>query len=185
MSELSLNVLDITQNSVKAGAGLIEISVSINADVMIIEIIDDGCGMSDEQLKAAVDPFYTTRTTRSVGLGISFFKQAAEMTGGRFCITSEVGIGTRVKAEFVLGHIDRLPLGDMNATVETLILCNPDINFVYRYRVCETEFTLSTSAIREIMEDIPLNAPEVTNFIKDFLRENTNNCNKLLKGLHI
>lgn len=180
MTELSLNVLDVAQNSVKAGAGLIEISVVIDTaeDSMVIEIDDDGCGMSGEQLAKVTDPFYTTRETRSVGLGVSFFKQAAEMTGGGFEITSEVGKGTKVKAVFVLSSIDRLPLGDMGSTVETLVVYNAGIDFIYRYRVDEAEFALSTAEMKEVLGGAPLNAPEVVGYIREFLEENTNECNK-------
>lgn len=180
MTELSLNVLDIAQNSIKAKATLIEINVFISTtdDFLKIEIKDNGCGMSDEQVAKVTDPFYTTRTTRKVGLGVSFFKMAAEMTGGRFSITSQVGKGTDVLAEFVLSSIDRMPLGDMNSTIETLIVYNTDIDFVYTYKVDNEEFTLSTQEMKNILDGVPLNNPEVVAYINDFLSENTHTANK-------
>ncbi|MDR0197842.1 MAG: ATP-binding protein [Oscillospiraceae bacterium] len=180
MTELSLNILDVAQNSIKAGAKLIEISVEIDnaADSLTVRIDDDGCGMSGEQLAKVTDPFFTTRGTRSVGLGVSFFKQAAEMTGGGFEITSESGKGTKVKATFVLSSIDRLPLGDMCSTVETLIVYNTGIDFVYRYRVDETEFTLSTAQMRDILGGVSLDAPDVVEYVRGFLKENTDECDK-------
>jgi len=187
MTELSLNVLDIAQNSIKAKSSRISVSVCIDtsADSLVIKISDDGCGMSPEQLKQAEDPFYSTRSTRKIGLGISFFKQAAELTGGSFSIDSVQGQGTNVKADFVLSHIDRIPLGDINATIQTLILHSPGIDIVYDYRVDESHFTLSTAEMREKLGDISLNTPDVAEFIKNFLKENTNECNKILltKGI--
>lgn len=184
MTELSLNVLDVAQNSVKAEAGLIEISVAVSAsdNSLVIAINDDGRGMTAEQLEKVTDPFYTTRNTRSVGLGVSFFKQAAEMTGGCFEIDSEVGKGTRVRAEFKLDSIDRMPLGDMCSTIETLVLYNLDIDFEYRYGVDGTRFALSTRELKETLGGIPLDTPEIAGYIRDFLKENTAECNKLLKG---
>lgn len=179
MTELSLNVLDVAQNSVKAGATLI--SISVNADfssnLLKITIEDNGCGMSSEQVEKVCDPFFTTRTTRKVGLGVPFFKMAAEMTGGSFKITSEIGKGTVVTAIFVISSIDRMPLGDINGTIETLIVYNTHIDFIYTYTVNQSSFTLSTVEMKNILGDIPLNSPEIVQYIRDFLCENTHDVN--------
>ncbi len=180
MTELSLNVLDVAQNSVKAKASLIKIIVdaSYADDLLLITIEDNGCGMSAEQVEKVIDPFYTTRTTRKVGLGVSFFKMAAEMTGGAFSITSEPGKGTLVKASFVISSIDRMPLGDMNSTIETLVVYNTHIDFEYTYKVGNESFTLSTPKMKEVLGGIPLDAPEIVEYIRDFLKENTECVNK-------
>lgn len=180
MTELSLNVLDVAQNSIKAGATLIEISVDVQtvSDRITIVIADNGCGMDEATLSQVTDPFYTTRTTRKVGLGVPLFKMAAEMTGGSFEITSQVGKGTRVTAEFVLSDIDRMPLGDMPQTVEMLIVYNTAVDFIYTYRVDEDQFELSTAQMREILDGVPLDNPEVVTYIRDFLKENTLALNK-------
>ena len=180
MTELSLNVLDIAQNSIKAKASLIKISVHIDtaADRMEIIIKDNGCGMSEEQAAKVTDPFYTTRTTRKVGLGVSFFKMAAEQTGGSFEIKSQLGIGTSVRAVFVVSSIDRMPLGNMSETIESLIVYNTAIDFIYTYSVNGESFTLSTLEMREILGNIPLNNSEVVAYIRDFLKENTETVNK-------
>lgn len=174
MTEISLNVLDITENSTRAGADLINIDVTIDnsSDRLTITIEDNGCGMSSEQIVQAEDPFFTTRTTRSVGLGISLFKMSAELTGGSFFIVSEPNKGTTVCAEYVLSHIDRMPLGDINATIHTLITCHPDTDFIYTYTFDRNQFTLDTREFREILGDIPFNTPDVSAFIKDYLSEN-------------
>ena len=180
MTEISLNVLDIAQNSIKAKATLIEISVLIDtkADRMTIIIKDNGCGMSEEQVEKVIDPFFTTRTTRKVGLGVSFFKMAAEMTGGSFSITSCQGEGTTDTAEFVISSIDRMPLGDISGTIETLIIYNTDIDFLYKYKVDDEEFELSTAEMREMLDGIPLDTPEVKAYIREYLSENTKTANK-------
>lgn len=174
MTELSLNVLDVAQNSVKAGATLIEISVLADTakDRLVIIIKDNGCGMTAEQVSRVTDPFYTTRTTRKVGLGVPFYKFAAESTGGSFSIHSEVGVGTTVTAEFVISHIDRMPLGDMTETMRSLITLNGNIDFLYRYKVDDREFTLDTREFREVLGGIPFDNPGVSEYIKEYLKEN-------------
>lgn len=176
MTELSLNVLDVANNSIRAGADLIEIIVQIQRelDTLTITIADNGCGMTKEQLQKVEDPFFTTRTTRKIGLGVPFFKMAALSTGGTFRIVSTVGVGTTVIAQFKLSHIDRMPLGDMNSTIHTLITLNTQINFVYTYQFDCNQFTLNTREFREILNDVPLNSPEVSEYIKEFLEENQN-----------
>ena len=127
MTEISLNILDVAENSTRAGASLVSITVSADtkADRLTVVIEDDGCGMTEEQLARVTDPFFTTRTTRKVGLGVPFFKEAAELTGGSFAIQSEPGKGTSVTAVFVLSSIDRMPLGDISATIHNLVVYHP------------------------------------------------------------
>lgn len=174
MTELSLNVLDVVQNSIRANADFIKIRVEIDSkgDILTISIVDNGCGMSKDQIKKAEDPFFTTRSTRSVGLGVPFFKYAAEAAGGRFHIESEPDRGTKVTAKFVLSHIDRMPLGDMTSTMHTLITLNTEIDFLYVYQVDEKSFTLDTRKFREILGDMPFHVPEVSSYIKEYLIEN-------------
>ncbi len=174
MKEISLHILDAAENSLRAGAHLISILVwvDVKKDRLTTIITDDGVGMIEEVLLRVTDPFFTTRTTRGVGLGIPFFQYAAEITGGSFSICSEPGKGTKVEAVFSLSHIDRMPLGDMNSTIETLILCHPDKDFFYTYRYNDSSFELDTRSFRSILLDIPLYEPEISAFIKEYLREN-------------
>ncbi len=174
MTEISLNILDVAQNSVRAGAKLIHISVIAlySEDKLTVTIDDDGCGMDNKQLAAVIDPFFTTRTTRKVGLGVPFFKEAAEDTGGFFDISSQPGKGTKVKAVFGLSHIDRMPLGDITATIHSLITFNQNIDFVFNYRIDDKSFTVDTREFRAILGDVPFDSPEVSKFIKDYLSEN-------------
>ena len=175
MPEISLNILDVAENSVKAGAKLVELTVAADfaENKLTVIISDDGCGMTKEQVEAVIDPFYTTRTTRKVGLGVPFFKLAAESSGGSFDIQSEKGRGTVVTAVFMLDSIDRMPLGDMVSTVHTLVTMHENMDFVYRYCVDEREFTLDTREFREILGDVSFTEPDVSNYIRDYLRENT------------
>lgn len=180
MTEISLNVLDVTENSVKAGATLIRIIVDINSpdDRMTVSVEDNGCGMTPEQLQKVTDPFFTTRTTRKVGLGVPFFKQAAELTGGTFEITSAPGVGTKTSATFVLSSIDRMPLGDMVSTIHQLIVMHQNCDFLYTYKRDGKSFILDTREFRETLGDVPFDVPEVSLFIKDFLNENTGEVNE-------
>lgn len=174
MKEISLNILDIATNSIKAKASFIEIIVKIlpDQDLLSFSIQDNGEGMSQEQIKMVEDPFYTTRDTRNVGLGIPFLKLAAEIAGGKISVSSEKNVGTKVEAEFVLSHINRMPLGNISSTIHLLIVGNADIDFVYSYFYGEKYFTLDTREFREILVDIPFYMPEVSSYIREYLDEN-------------
>lgn len=174
MRELSLNVLDIVQNSITAQATLIKIELieNINNDILKINIFDNGKGMTDEQIKSVTDPFYTTRTTRKIGLGIPLFKMAAEMSGGSFKIESIVGVGTKIFTSYIHSSIDRMPVGNINETVSMLIQMNPDIDFVYTHTFNEKSYSLDTRELREQLEDVPLDTPDVIEWINDYLKEN-------------
>ena len=175
MRELSLNVLDIAQNSISAGALLVEIEViedSVNHD-LLIGIYDDGKGMTPEQLESVRDPFFTTRTTRKVGMGIPLFKFAAEMTGGRLEMESEVGVGTKVRAYFKTDHLDFTPIGDMTSTIITLVTMNLHMDFIYRRKLNSDEFTVDTRQLKEILGDVPLNEPSIVSWIQQYINENT------------
>ena len=155
MRELSLNILDIAQNSLSAGAGLVTLTVDEDsgADSLTLRVEDDGRGMDADTLQRVRDPFYTTRTTRKVGMGIPLFRMAAEMTGGSLDIVSEPGKGTAVTASFSLSHIDRMPLGDMAGTVTALIRLNPGVDFVYRHTVDGRSFEMDMRELRAQLGD--------------------------------
>ncbi len=180
MTEISLNILDVAENSTRAGASLVTILIDIsNADdTLKVVIADDGCGMTPEQVAKVTDPFFTTRTTRKVGLGVPFFKMAAESSGGSFDIVSEVNVGTTVTAIFGLTNIDRMPLGDITSTIHNLIVYHPDTDFLYRYTVDDRSFTLDTREMREILGGVPFDVPEVSAYIKEYLSENKQETDK-------
>lgn len=176
MRELSLNILDVAQNSITAGASLITVEVNENTveSSLLIGIYDNGSGMTEEQVKSVIDPFFTTRTTRKVGMGIPLFKMAAEMTGGGLEIKSELSVGTEVKAVFKTDSVDFTPLGDIASTVVALISMNTDRDFIYRRSVDGREFVLDTRELKTILGDVPLDTYEISEWIKDYITENTN-----------
>ena len=174
MKELSLNILDVTENSVKAGASLTEILLEETADTLTLKIIDDGCGMDEETVKSVTDPFYTTRTTRKVGMGVPLLKLAAEQTDGSFSVESSVGEsnhGTAVTAVFKKNHLDFTPLGDIVSTLTTLIQGHPDTDFYFSHKKGGGEVKLDTREIREVLEGVPLNSYEVIKWIEEYLKE--------------
>lgn len=178
MKELSLNVLDITENSVKAGATLISIEIRESAENLTLSVSDNGCGMKEEILRGVMDPFYTTRTTRKVGLGIPLLKLAAEQTGGYVTITSRHeseypdSHGTTTTAFFFKNHIDFTPMGDIVSTVTTLIQGSPEIDFTFRHTLEDREIFLDTRQMREILgAEVPLNDPEILRWITQYLKE--------------
>lgn len=178
MEELSLHLLDLIQNSVKAGASLIEIIITEKAGLLTIELNDNGCGMSEEFLQRVESPFTTTRTTRKVGLGIPLFKQVALMAGGDFGIISRQGEGTRIKASFEINNIDRAPMGDLAGTILGQVLSTP-VTPDYRllYAVEDASFEFDTREIRRQLEGVPLDAPDVIAWMKDYLEEGIRELN--------
>lgn len=178
MEEFSLYVLDITMNSVRAGADNISILLEEKGDTLTFRVTDDGCGMTEETVNKLFNPFYTTRRTRQVGLGVPFLGMLAEQTGGTLDVQSKDDIrypddhGTVLTATFGLHHIDFIPLGDMIGTVITLIQGSPEINFTYDHITPNGTVHLSCSELREVLgEDISLAEPEILAWIRDYLNE--------------
>ena len=174
MKELSLNILDITKNSTAAGASEILISlVTDEKGILTVTISDDGCGMDEETLKRVLDPFYTTRTTRKVGMGIPLLRLAAEQTGGEVRIESskdEIAHGTKVTATFDTTHIDFCPVGDIISSICVLISGNPDTDFVFLDETPERRVTLDTKELRAVLGEVSLAEYEVIMWIKEYLK---------------
>lgn len=179
MKELSLNILDIAENSVKAKADRIEIGLFEKEDhTLLLSISDNGCGMDRETLARVADPFFTTRTTRPVGMGISLLQLAAEQTGGWLTVDSvsekddPEKHGTVLRAFFHRDHLDCVPIGDVVSTLITLIQGSPDINFVYEHTVPSGQVSLDTAQLRQVLgDDVPLNSFEVLQWIEEYLKE--------------
>jgi len=171
--ELSLHVLDIVQNSIAAGARTVDVIVSEDepSDLLTIEVADDGAGMPADILRSALDPFYTSRTTRKVGLGLPLFRDAARLAGGDLCVESVPGHGTRVRATFRLSHIDRAPLGDMAETITVLVMCNPDVRFRYVHARGARVFSFDSQGFRRLLGDIPPTTPALAGIIRNIIRE--------------
>ena len=181
MKELSLNILDITENSVKAGAALTSILIEEKDNLLTLRIEDDGKGMSEEVLRGVTDPFYTTRTTRKVGLGLPLLKLAAEQSGGEMTIASKSAEeypeehGTKVRAVFYKDSIDFTPLGDVVTTILTLIQGHPDTDFSFRHKILKEGqdilVEMDTRQLREVLDGVPLNEYEVIQWIEEYLNE--------------
>jgi len=169
MMELSMHILDVVENSTRAEAQRVSIAVTEDRkrnDLTII-ITDDGTGMDPVTLKKVLDPFYTSKTVRRVGLGLPMFSQAAEKADGSFSVESKVGEGTRISAHFKHGHIDRQPLGNMANTMVTLIAGSPDVNFLYTHHTTKGTYILDTGEIKEELDDVPINNTSVLQFIEE------------------
>ena len=173
MEDLSLHILDIVENAIAARAKKIEILVveEPGEDRLTIEIRDDGIGMDEEVSRKAVDPFFTTRSSRRVGLGLPFLAQAAQEAGGSLRVESKVGKGTKVIASFQYHHIDRKPLGDMVETVVTLLFGNPEMEIAYTHKKEGKSFTFDSSWVKNHFRDRPLVDPEVIREVKRHLKE--------------
>lgn len=172
MNTLTFHITDIASNSVRAGATRISLEITIHEDHTTIRITDNGCGMDAETVSRITNPFYTTRTTRKVGLGIPFLIQNAEQTGGHVSITSEPGKGTAVTACFITSNINCPPMGDLPGTVAMLISGNPGINVCFSYRKEELLFEISSEDLQSVFEDIPLSHPKVILAIREMIAAN-------------
>jgi hypothetical protein len=156
----------------------IEIREKIEKNVLEICVKDDGRGMNAETLAKVTNPFYTSRTTRRVGLGIPMIKSAAENCDGKFKMTSEIGSGTILEASFRYDHIDRAPIGNIVDTVVTAVISDIEIDFIYRHWINEKCFILDTREIKKILGDVPLNNIDVICWIRDYVRDGLINIRK-------
>ncbi len=173
MNNLSFHITDIASNSIRAQAPVVEVAIRVDAQWVSIRITDNGCGMDAETVARVRNPFYTTRSTRKVGLGLPFLIQNAEQTGGRVEITSIPGKGTEVMACFGADSIDLPPWGDLAGTIATLITGNPDTDICFSYeREGEEPFTLSTHEVKEALDGMPLSLPPVMLWLREMIREN-------------
>ena len=174
MEDISLHILDIAQNSIRAGATKIEIEVVERSAENLLSFVirDDGCGMTEDQLSRLHDPFFTTRTTRRVGLGIPLLKQTAEQAGGALTVTSAPGEGTAVEARYEYDNVDTPPLGDLAATLWTLIVTNADVDFEYGHARGARRFELSTAALKETLHRRNLGSPGVAQALRKYITEN-------------
>lgn len=195
MRELSMHILDLAQNSISAGATRLEIEVTAytpvsrnfgsiksdgsdenripkhRLDTLIITIRDNGKGMPDDFVARVKDPFTTTRTVRRVGLGIPMFAESARACDGDLTVESSPGNGTTVTAWFKLSHIDRAPLGDIAATLVSIIAANPEMSVRYAQRVDDEEFVLDTDDIKAQLDGVPINEGAVLKWIGDYVSE--------------
>ena len=178
MKEISLFILDIAGNSIRANASRMKLVLRESDSQFSFSITDNGCGMDADFLAKVTDPFSTTRTTRKVGLGIPFLKMQAELTGGNFSIISKSERehpeehGTTTSATFLKGSIDYVPLGDIVETVCTLIHGMKNMDLEFQHFIGDKEVSLNTAELRQILgDDVPLSEPDVLNWIRQYLLE--------------
>lgn len=174
MNDLSLHIIDIIQNSLSAGALFIRLTIdeNIKEDRLTIIIEDNGKGMTKEQVSKLSDPFFTSRTTRRVGMGVPLFKQSANQGGGDLKVESTVGEGTIVTAWFQHSNIDRPPLGDVANAFLLMLSANPNHHFVLKYCYNENEYIFDSVEVKEILGDIPFNDASIIRILTDMIREN-------------
>lgn len=177
MRELALHILDIAENSISANANTIKIMIDENhqQDILTISIEDDGKGMNEEMVLKITDPFITSRTTRKVGLGIPFFKAAAEACVGDFSIESTPGLGTKINAKFQYSHIDRMPLGDIVSTLHTLIIGTPEVHFLFEYKINQQTYKFNDEPIKQTLDGVSLSEPAVMKYIREELHAGIDN----------
>jgi len=174
MNDLSLHILDIIQNSLSAGASLIELTVweDLQHNLLTIIIGDNGKGMTAEQAQHATDPYFTSRTTRKVGLGLPLYRQSAEQSNGALSISSAPGKGTVISATFQHDHIDRPPLGDVPNAVILMVSANPHIDFLFSYRYNTQSYVFDTREIKEALDGLPLNDVHIMRMLTEMIVEN-------------
>jgi hypothetical protein len=171
MEDLSLHVLDIAENAITAGAGRISISINENErrDLLTIRVSDDGRGMTDEELRRALDPFFTTKRKRT-GLGLALLAQTAGSCGGRVAVASAPAKGTKVAVRMRYGHIDRPPLTKMAETLMMLVYGHPGIDFRYRHRRNGREFIFNSRRLLGGADEGTVIAPETIGAVRKSLR---------------
>ena len=165
--------MDIAENGLRAGATRIGVSIveDIKNNRLKITITDNGKGLSDKMLRQIMDPFFTTRTTRRIGLGLSLFREAVKRCDGEFSIKSKEGEGTEVRATFRLDHIDLAPLGNIAGSLTSMIMGNSEVDFFYSHEKDDDVFELDTRQIKDELEGVPINHPKVIRYIEDTIRD--------------
>jgi histidine kinase len=174
LRDISLHILDLTQNSITAGAQIVRIVIAgdLKDEMLTVQIEDNGCGMSEEFLAVVEDPFTTSRKTRKVGMGIPFFKLACEQGGGHMLIDSKQNVGTKLLGSFEIDNIDRLPLGDLGETMQFLISGAPETKFILELQSSKGCFTFHTDEVKAELGDTPISEYEILQWIKEYINEN-------------
>ena len=173
MKELSLHILDILQNSVEAEATKVDLLIEENKDEGLLKIVirDNGRGMGPEELKKALDPFYTTRGTRRIGLGLPLFYELSKRCNGKFALKSSRGKGTSVEATFELDHVDLPPMGDIAGTVLAFVIGNPGVDLKYVYRGNYGEFVMDTEELKRLLEVEELGDPVIVEALREKIKD--------------
>jgi hypothetical protein len=186
MREIALHLLDLAQNSLSAGAHTVEIRVceDLDADRLTASIRDDGSGMDEETLRKVTDPFFTSRTTRNVGLGLPLLKEAAEACNGGLTIRSQPGTGSQVEASFQHSHIDRMPLGQLATVFLELTVTHPEVHWLFQYTArrhgSESTFAFDDAPVKEALDGVPLTHPDVLAYLRETLENGLGEIRKII-----
>ena len=174
MNDLSMHILDIIQNSLSAGASQIELNVweDVANNLLTIIIKDNGKGMAPQQVEQVTDPFFTSRTTRKVGMGLPLYRQSAEQSGGSLQVESQVGVGTTVTATFQHNHLDRPPMGDLANAAVLMMSANPHHRFILTYTYNHRTYSVDTVEINQALDGLPINDVRVIGMITNMIRDN-------------
>ncbi len=180
MKEIALHIMDIAQNSVRAGADRITITLNESPadDTLTLTIADNGSGMDQESCRKVTDPWFTSRTTRKVGMGLPLLQMKADGAGGAMTIDSEKGRGTTVTASFIHSHIDRPPLGDVSGTAALLIISNPTIDITYKHLWGKREWSISTEEIKRELGEDALTDLSIVRALKEIINESIKELRK-------
>lgn len=181
MKELALHMLDIAENSISAGGRKIVLDVHIEEKRHTIRVIDNGKGMDDAELHHVENPFYTSRSTRRVGLGIPLLRQYAEMTGGKILIKSKKGVGTTIEAQFNSNHPDIQPMGDIEGCWVLLAASNPGVEFILHYKAGQGDYEINSKAVMHCLQVDSLSSNEIMSDLKRMIR---NNIDEISLGLN-
>lgn len=175
LQDLAMHILDLGENAIRANADFIVIELLLDdvADTISLIIKDNGCGMDEEMLKRVVDPFYSTRTTRKIGLGLPFIKELSELCNGSFELTSQVNQGTTLRVVLQKSHWDTPPLGDVGEAIMMLVQAKPTIDYQFHYRH-QIDFYVDTCEIKEQLEDVSIAELEILLWLKEYINENIN-----------
>jgi len=173
LQDIAMYILDIGNNSIRAKASFVEISFveSSQLDSCTLKIDDDGCGMSAKQLENVRNPFYTTRNTRKVGLGMSFLDQLASQCNGNLVIESEVGKGTKLTLNYQRSHFDAPPIGDIASSMIALIQADGKMEYLFSYEIDRTNFEFDTKQIKELLDGVSITEPSILLWLKDYIDE--------------
>ena len=174
MKNIAYHILDIVHNSIQAKATLVDISLveTTGNHSLVLSVEDNGTGMTDTEVKAACDPYFTSRKTRHIGMGLPLLKQNAEQTGGDFFISSQPGKGTVVRAGFNTKNIDCPAMGDIVGAIHSLVTTTRNVDFVYHHCKDNKEYVLDTRELKKVLEDTPIYQREISSYIKEMIAEN-------------
>lgn len=172
MKEFSMFIMDLAENSIRAEASRVKIETvdSIVSDIYNTSIEDNGKGMDQEMVKCCLDPFFSTRKTRKIGLGLPLIKQYAQMAGGDINLESEVGVGTKLEISMVRSNIDRVPLGDIASTLYLILLSYPEVHLTYKHKSDFGEYIYDSYEILELMDGVSITDSDITVAIKELIR---------------